>query len=242
MGWAQLHATEDTPSSSWGHTTTWLGSSSLLLFGGELLTPGPLGSLRADDAAGGARLLRMELTASAEQRWARVPSAEAPEPPPRRQHAAAVWEGQLVVAGGLGGGGTGVGDLWSMVPTADGRARWATSGLEAAWSQTLARHGHALVPTPSGLLLFGGRMAPVRPGGAEDGAELKVLDHMTCCSFQAAHDACPKCVSCNPRCTAWSPMDPRCSMTCGCCGPWQPPRPSRPPSSRPRAARGRGGA
>ena len=178
MGWAQLPATDDTPSSSWGHTTTWLGGSSLLLFGGELLTPGPLGSLRADDSAGGARLLRMELTASAEQRWARVPSAEAPEPPPRRQHAAAVWGGQLVVTGGLGGGGTGVGDLWSMVPTADGRARWATSGLEAAWSPVLARHGHTLVPTPSGLLLFGGRMAPVRPGGAEDGAELKVLNDL----------------------------------------------------------------
>ena len=161
--WAQLQATDETPSSSWGHTASWLGGSSLLLFGGELLTPGPLGSLRADDSAGGARLLRMELAASAEQRWARVPSAEAPEPPPRRQHAAAVWQDQLVVTGGLGGGGTGVGDLWSMMPTADGRARWAASGLEAAWSHVLARHGHVLVPTPSGLLLFGGRMAPARP-------------------------------------------------------------------------------
>ena len=84
--WAQLQATDETPSSSWGHTASWLGGSSLLLFGGELLTPGPLGSLRADDSAGGARLLRMELAASAEQRWARVPSAKAPEPPPRRQH------------------------------------------------------------------------------------------------------------------------------------------------------------
>ena len=79
--WAQLQATDETPSSSWGHTASWLGGSSLLLFGGELLTPGPLGSLRADDSAGGARLLRMELAASAEQRWARVPSAEAPTPP-----------------------------------------------------------------------------------------------------------------------------------------------------------------
>ena len=157
----------DLPDGSWGHSATWLRrrpahGDALVVFGGELLTPGVLGSTRARDEqwGGGARLWRLD---DETRRWARVaPDQGSAAPPARRQHAAAAWAGALVVSGGMGPSGSAVGDLWTAELSTDGgAARWSASGLEPRWGDVLSRHGHTLVAASTGVLLFGGRMAPL---------------------------------------------------------------------------------
>ncbi|KAJ8352882.1 hypothetical protein SKAU_G00243580 [Synaphobranchus kaupii] len=166
----ELACTGNAPQPRWRHTATLLrydGQNFLFVFGGRT---------EVEPVLGDGHFLCVE-----DQRWETVP-VEGDPPEARHSHSACVYDGGVVIFGGLSGGGVPLGDTVSLRPTAAGFC-WVRL---PAHPSPVPRYSHSAHVIGHKLVLVGGVWLQ-----AEDVPGIAVIDLTTGGSVEYSLDTSP---------------------------------------------------